>query len=127
MTDEYRAMIDNDTWRLVPWSPDANVVIGKWIFKHKFHSDGILACHKAHWVVRGFSQPHDVDYDVTFSLVVKLVTICVVLSIIAFRSQPIRQLDVKNVFLHGHLAEMVYCQQPSSFVDPFAPNHFCLL
>ena len=36
-----------NTWRLVPRPPGANMVTGKWIFRHKFHSDGTLARHKA--------------------------------------------------------------------------------
>jgi hypothetical protein len=127
MAEEYQALIDNDTWRLVPRPPGANVVSGKWIFKHKYHSDGTLARHKARWVVRGFSQQHGIDYDETFSPVVKHPTIRTVLSIAASRSWPIRQLDVKNAFLHGHLEETVYCQQPPGFVDPAAPDHVCLL
>jgi len=80
MVDEYTALIDNGTWRLVPRPPGANIVSGKWIFKHKHHSDGSLARHKARWVVRGFSQRYGIDYDETFSPVVKLATIRVVLS-----------------------------------------------
>ena len=118
MVDEFQALMDNDTWRLVPRPPGANVVSGKWIFRHKFHADGPLARHKARWVVRGFSQRHGIDYDETFSLVVKPATIRTVLSIAASRARPIHQLDVKNAFLHGHLAETVYCQQPPGFVDP---------
>jgi hypothetical protein len=110
MADEYKALFDNGTWRLVPRPPGANVVMGKWIFKHKFHSDGSLARHKARWVVRGFSQRHGIDYDETFSPIVKPATIRVVLSLAASRSWPIHQLDVKNAFLHGHLAETMYCQ-----------------
>ena len=122
MADEYQALIDNDTWRLVPRPPGANVVTGKWIYKHKFHSDGTLARHKARWVVRGFTQRHGIDYDEMFSPVVKPATIHVVLSIAASRSWPIHQLDVKNAFLHGHLEETVYCQQPPGFVDPAHPG-----
>jgi len=127
MADEYKALIDNGTWRLVPRPPGANIVTGKWLFKHKFHSDGSLARHKARWVVRGFSQEAGVDYDETFSPVVKPATIRTVLSIAASRDWPIRQLDVKNAFLHGNLEETVYCEQPKGFVDPAAPNSVCLL
>nr|ABA94365.1 retrotransposon protein, putative, unclassified [Oryza sativa Japonica Group] len=127
MADEYKALVDNNTWRLVPRPPGANVVSGKWIFRHKFHSDGTLARHKARWVVRDYSQQHGIDYDETFSPVVKPATIRVVLSIAASRSWPIHQLDVKNAFLHGNLEETVYCQQPSGFVDPSAPTAVCLL
>jgi hypothetical protein len=56
MADEYKALINNSTWRLISRPPGANVVTGKWIYKHKFHFEGTLARHKAHWVVRGLSQ-----------------------------------------------------------------------
>ena len=95
--------------------------------KHKFHSDGSLARHKARWVVRGFSQQAGVDYDETFSPVVKPATIRTVLSIAASRAWPVHQLDVKNAFLHGNLEETVYCQQPSGFIDSTNPDYVCLL
>jgi hypothetical protein len=127
MTEEFRALVDNGTWRLVPRPPRANVITSKWVFKHKYRADGSLARYKAIWVVRGFSQRYDIDYDETFSPVVKPATIRAVLSIAASHSWPIHQLDVKNAFLHGHLNETVYCQQPPSFVDPAAPDHAYLL
>ena len=58
---------------------------------------------------------------------VKPATIRTVLSIAVSWEWPIRQLDVKNAFLHGHLDETVYCEQPSGFVDPAAPDSVCLL
>jgi histone deacetylase 1/2 len=127
MAEEYKALIDNGTWRLVPRPPRANVITGKWVFKHKYNADGSLARHKARCVIRGFSQQYGIDYDETFSPVVKPTTIRVVLSIAASRSWPIHQPDVKNAFLHGHLNETVYCQQPPGFVDPAAPDNVCLL
>jgi hypothetical protein len=110
MADEYKALVDNGTWRLVPRPPRANVISGKWVFKHKYRGDGTLARHKSRWVVRGFSQRYGIDYDETFSPVVKPATIRVVLSIATSRSWPIHQLDVKNAFLHSHLTETVYCE-----------------
>jgi len=55
MAEEYKALINNGTWCLVPRSPSANIITSKWLFKHKLHSDGSLTRHKACWVIRGFS------------------------------------------------------------------------
>ncbi|KAK1604337.1 hypothetical protein QYE76_028010 [Lolium multiflorum] len=127
MSDEYQALVHNATWSLVPRPPRANVVTGKWIFRQKFHSDGTLARNKARWVVRGYSQRPGIDYEETFSPVVKPATIRLVLHIAVSSSWPIRQLDVKNAFLHGSLDEVVYCQQPPGFVDASRPDHVCRL
>ena len=45
MSTEYDALLANGTWRLVPRPPGANIVTGKRLFKHKFHSDDTLAQH----------------------------------------------------------------------------------
>jgi hypothetical protein len=127
MRDEFQALLQNDTWQLVPRPHGANIVSGKWVFRQKFHSDGSLARYKARWVCRGFSQQHGIDYDETFSPVVKPSTIRTVLSLAISSSWPIHQLDVKNAFLHGSLNETVYCQQPLGFENPDLPNHVCLL
>src|SRR6185503_4328769 len=79
-------------------------------------SDGSLERRKARWVVRGFSQRPGLDFDQTFSPVVKPATIRMVLHLAAARDWPVHQLDVKDAFLHGDLTEQVYCQQPSGFV-----------
>ena len=55
MEEEYPALLQNSTWDLVPRPPGANVVSGKWIFKHKFLADGSLERYKARWVLRGFA------------------------------------------------------------------------
>jgi hypothetical protein len=127
MEEEYGALLANQTWDLVSPLPHANIVSGKWLYRHKLNADGSLARYKACWVVRGFSQQHGLDYDETFSPVVKLATIHTVLSLAISGDWPIHQLDVKNAFLHGFLNEIVYCQQPPGFVDPAHPNYACKL
>jgi len=109
MQAEFDALQGNDTWTLVPRPPGVNLVTGKWVFRHKFKSDGSLDRYKARWVLRGFTQRPGIDYDETFSPVVKPATIRVVLTLALSRSWPIHQLDAKNAFLHGTLNETVYC------------------
>jgi hypothetical protein len=127
MCNEFDALPQNSTWSLVPKPSGVNVVSGKWVFRHKFHVDGTLSCYKTRWVCRGLSQHQGIDYEETFSLVVKPSTIRVVLSIAISYLWPLHQLDVKNAFLHGHLIETVYCQQLSGFENTSNPDHVCLL
>jgi hypothetical protein len=127
MQREFDALQANHTWRLVPRPARANVVTGKWVFKHKYNPDGSLDRYKARWVVRGFTQRAGIDFSETFTPVVKSATIRTVLTIVAGKRWPVRQLDVSNTFLHGHLNERVLCQQPIGFVDPTQPDAVCLL
>ncbi|GJZ23302.1 ribonuclease H-like domain-containing protein [Tanacetum coccineum] len=76
-----------------------------WLFKHKFHADCTLSRYKARLVANGSSQQLGVDFDETFSPVVKQATIRMVLSLAVSRRWPIHQLDVKNAFVNGDLSE----------------------
>jgi hypothetical protein len=127
MEEEYAALLANQTWDLVPRPSGGNVVTGKWIWTHKRRADGSLERYKARWVLRGFTQRPGVDYDETFSPVVKPATVRTVLSLALERSWPVHQLDVKNAFLHGTLTETVYCSQPAGFVDSSRPDLVCRL
>jgi hypothetical protein len=81
MTDEYGALLANNTWYLVHPTADSNIVSGKRIFRHKFNAVGTLDRLKACWVLRGFSQEHEVNFYETSIPVVKPATIRVILSV----------------------------------------------
>jgi hypothetical protein len=125
--EEYEALLSNNTWDLVQRSLRANVVTGKWIFKHKLKANGSLDRYKARWVFRGFTQRPGVDYDETFSPVVKSAAVQTVLTLTVSSGWPVHQLDIKNAFLHSILSKTVYCSQPASFVDPTHPQLVCRL
>ncbi|GKA91579.1 ribonuclease H-like domain-containing protein [Tanacetum coccineum] len=127
MFDEYNALIKNKTWTSVPRPEGANIVRCMWLFRHKFFADGTLSRYKARLVANGSTQVEGVDVDETFSPVVKPGTIRTVLSLAISRHWPVHQLDVKNAFLHGDLAETVYMHQPPGFRDPEHPDYVCLL
>ncbi|GJU98788.1 ribonuclease H-like domain-containing protein [Tanacetum coccineum] len=102
------------------------MVRSMWLFKHKFYADRTLSCYKARLVANGSSQQLGVDFDETFSPVVKPATIRKVLSLAVSRKWPIHQHDVKNAFFNCDLSETVYMHQPPGFVDARFPNHVML-
>nr|GEX51344.1 ribonuclease H-like domain-containing protein [Tanacetum cinerariifolium] len=118
MHDEYNELVKNGTWILVPRLAGINFVRSMWLFKHKFHADGTLSRYKSHLVAGGSSQQLGIEYDDTFSPVVKPATIRTVLSLAVSHKWPIHQLDVKNTFLNGDLSETVYMHQPQALWTP---------
>ncbi|GKA47753.1 ribonuclease H-like domain-containing protein [Tanacetum coccineum] len=80
MCDEYNELIKINTWTLVPRPMDANIVRCMWLFHHKYLADGTFSRYKARLVVNGSTQVKGIDFDETFSPVVKPSTIRTVLS-----------------------------------------------
>jgi histone deacetylase 1/2 len=67
------------------------------------------------------------DYDETFSPVVKSSTVRIILSIVVHLNWEVRQLDINNAFLNGNLKETVFMHQPEGYVDQTKPSHICKL
>ena len=65
--------------------------------------------------MKGFQKVQGVDYDETFSPVVMLKSVRIMLAIAAFYSYEIWQMDVKTAFFNGFLKEELYMIQPESF------------
>lgn len=65
------------------------------------------------------------DYSDTFSPVVRHTIVRIILTLAAMNKWELKQLDIKNAFLHGDLQEEVYMKQPQGFIDPSHPNHMC--
>jgi hypothetical protein len=127
MDVEYNALIKNNTWHLVPPKKGTNIIDSKWFFKIKYRDDGSLDKYKARLVAKGYKQRFGIDYEDTFSPVVKMSTIRIILSIVVSRGWSLRQLDVQNAFLHGILEEEVYMRQPPGYIDKTRPTFVCKL
>ncbi|XP_021652447.2 uncharacterized mitochondrial protein AtMg00820-like [Hevea brasiliensis] len=110
MNQEVNALIQTDTWELVPRSSADNIIAFKWIFRIKQKQDGSIDCYKARLVAKGFHQRPGLDFFETFSPRVKPMTIRIILSIAVFHGWELHQLDVSNAFLHGDLDENVFME-----------------
>jgi histone deacetylase 1/2 len=92
MDAEYSALLCNNTWHLVPSAPGQNLIDCKWVYKIKQRSDGSIDRYKARLVAKGFKQRYGINYEDTFSPVVKAATIRLVLSLAVSQNWGIRQL-----------------------------------
>lgn len=85
MDAEFTVLLENKTQHLVPPSHGKNVIDCKWVYKIKRKSNGSLDRYKARLVAKGFKQRYVIDYEDTFSQVVKATTIRSVFSIVVFQ------------------------------------------
>jgi hypothetical protein len=94
MEIEFDALIKNGTWKLIPPRFGINIIDSKWVFKVKRHANGTIERYKARLVAKGFKQRFGLDYEDTFSPVIKPTTIRLLLSLAVTHGWYIRQLDI---------------------------------
>jgi hypothetical protein len=78
-------------------------------------------------VVKGFEQIHAIDYDETFSPIMMLKSVWILLAIATYFDYEIWKMDVKIAFLNGNLTKDVYMTQLEHFVNPKHVGKICKL
>jgi hypothetical protein len=127
MTKEYQSIMKNDVWEIVPRPKGKDVVSSKWLFKIKHVADGSIEKYKARFVARGFSQKEGINYEETFSPVVRYTSIRTIIALAAKMKWKLHQMDVKTAFLNGVIEEEVYIEQPQGFAVEDKKSHVCRL
>jgi hypothetical protein len=126
INSELTALEKYNTWTLVPLPKHKHAIGCKWVFKVKLHANGTIERYKARLVAKGYTQTEGLDYMDTFSPVVKMTTIRLLLALAAVQHWPLYQLDVNTAFLHGDLDEEVYMKPPPGLYLP-SSNLVCKL
>ena len=127
MQGEIESLHRNEVWNLVAPPKDRKIINCKWVFKRKRGENGTVECYKARLVACGYTQKPGLDYEETFSPVVRFESVRSVLALAAHFKMKLHQMDVKTTFLNGELSEEVYMSQPEGFKVKGKENYVCQL
>ncbi len=75
MKHEIESHVKNETWKLVTSLSDrSKALTSRWMFKIKYELDGNILKYKTRWVIHEYKQQYDINYNETWSRIVKLAT-----------------------------------------------------
>jgi len=92
--------------------PGRKAIGSRWVFKPKFKSNGELDKYKARLVAQGFTQKAGIDHQETFSPVVRLETVRLLMALAASSKLTLQSFDIKTAYLHGTIEEELFMRQP---------------
>ena len=127
MQAEMDSLRDHDVWELVELPEGRKPVGSKWVFKLKTNADGSVERCKARLVAQGYSQKEGLDYDETFSPVVRPESVRSVIALACKEGLKLHQMDITTAFLNGDLEETIYMKQPEGFVAEGQEHLVCRL
>jgi len=108
MKQEIEALESNGTWKVMSLPPGKRAIGCKWVFKIKYKANREVDRFKARLVAKGYSQTGEIDYQETFSSVVKMVTVRSIIAIVAAENWKIFQMNVFNTSsLRGNIEDSI--------------------
>ena len=113
--EEMNSMESNRVWDLVDLPPSRKTIGNKWVLNIKHKVDETIDKYKDRLVAKGYTQYKGIDYEETFSPVVRFASIRLILAIMERMDLELHQMDVKTTFLNGELDEEIYMEKPLGF------------
>lgn len=119
MRQEVDSLNKLQTWSLSKLPANRKAIKCKWVYKKKYNSHNQVERYRARLVAKGYSQLKGIDYEETFSPVVRLDTIRFILAYVAKMDLEMVHFDVATAFLYGALDEQreLYMEQPHGFEE----------
>eukprot|EP00253_Pinus_taeda_P024770 PITA_24770 len=115
MVDEIASLHKNEAWDLVEFPAGRKPIGSKWVFKKKTNVERKVEKYRAFLVEKGYSEVPGIYFGDIFSLVAKVVSIRLLLSIVVAFDFEVEKMDVKTTFLHERLEEEIYMKEPKGF------------
>ena len=116
MQSEMNALVENETFDIVPLPEDRKAIKGKWVYAIKSDKDD-NETFKARFVAKGYSQVEGIDYNETFSPTARMNSIRLIVQISVEKNLELHQMDVKTAFLNAPIDCSIYVEQPEGYVS----------
>ena len=81
MEEEIHALAENETLDLVDVPKGVKPIGCRWVYKVKYNTAGSVNLYKERLVAKGYAQQYNIDYDETFALVAKMMTVRVLFAV----------------------------------------------
>jgi len=116
MMEEWNCLWAMNTFEYCDALPEGKNLIGcKWVISEKVDIHGNVIRTKARLVAQGYSQIHGIDYQETFSPVIRLTALRLLLTAGIIRGYRVKLLDVKTAYLYGTNEHEIYMTIPVDF------------
>jgi hypothetical protein len=117
MNKEMENLKSHDVYELVPHVKGLRTLKLGWVLHRKF-KNGVFDKNKARLVARGNQKCPSIDYNKSFSPVMRLESLHTLLALAAICNFDIIQFDIISAYLHGMLKEEIYMEQPDGYIVP---------
>ena len=99
---------ENQVWDLVDLPSGQRSIGNKWVLKIKRKADGSIKRYKARLVAKDYTQEEEIDYEDTFSPVVRIISVRLILAIVIYMDIELYQMDIRTAFFNRELNEEIY-------------------
>ena len=106
---QVKSVEDMGIFKIVDELPDnCKAVDSKLTFQIKHHNDNSIERYKVCLVAKGYDPLPGIDFDKTFSPVVKLTSVHILCTLATLLNLHFHQFNVNTAFLNGTLEEEIY-------------------
>ena len=122
MERELASIDRNITWRVEIMPSNCRSFKNRWVFSDKTQANGCII-EKSRLTIKGYEARKGIDYDNTYSPVVKLITLRTFFATCALFGLNIAQLDAETAFLNASFGANdppVYVEVPIGYEKKFA-------
>src|SRR3989344_5506097 len=96
MKAKYTSIIHNQTYLLIDLPAGWCTINARWLFKLKLLTSGLNDHKKARWVIKGYSQVFGINFNKTYTPIMQLENLCLLLTITITLSLHVHAMDIKS-------------------------------